>query len=255
MRLIAPLAGAGIYAAFGGAVVAVLDAATFLVAAGALALLTVAESRPIREPQRLLTEMAAGARFLLSEPTLRRVVLALGAGLLLVGPVETAYFAVVEEGLHRPPSFTGVLLSMEGIGAVLGALSAPTVMRRLGEQRAVALGLLLVSAGIFLLIPPSLVAVVAGSITLGLGLPWLLIGYATLLQRRTPGPLMARVSTAAELILGTPNTLSIAAGALLIAVVDYRLLLAAAALGLLGTGLFLIGRRQPVSPEPRTVAV
>lgn len=231
MRLIAPLVGAGLYAAFGGAVVAVLDAATFLVAAAALALLTVAEARPVREPQRLRTEMAAGARFLLGDPTLRRVVLALGAGLLLVGPVETAYFAVVEEGLGRPPSFTGVLLSMEGVGAVLGALSAPQMMRRLGEQRTVAVGLILVAAGILLLIPPSLGAVIGGSIVLGLGLPWLLIGYATLLQRRTPGPLMARVSTAAELILSTPNTVSIAAGALLIAVVDYRVLLAVAALG------------------------
>lgn len=252
MRLIAPLVGAGVYAALGGAVVAAFDAATFLVAAAVLGLLRVAESRPIREPQRLLTEMAAGARFLLCEPTLRRVVLALGAGLLLVGPVETAYFAVVEDGLGRPPSFAGVLLSMEGVGAVLGALTAPRIMRRRGEQRTVAVGLVLVSAGIALLIPSSLVAVVAGSIILGLGLPWLLIGYATLLQRRTPGPLMARVSTSAELILSTPNTLSIAAGALLIAVVDYRLLLAVAAGGLLATGVFLL-RSAPMAvaePEP-----
>lgn len=257
MRLIAPLFGAGVYAAFGGAVVALIDAATFLVAALVLALLRVAEARPVREPQRLRTEMAAGARFLLAEPVLRRVVLALGAALLLVGPVETAYFAVVDEGLGREPSFTGVLLSVEGVGAILGALSAPRLMRRLGEQRVIAVGLVLVSIGIALLIPASLVVVVGGSVIFGLGLPWLLIGYATLLQRRTPGHLMARVSTAAELILSGPNTLSIGAGALLIAVVDYRVLLAVAAVGLLATGVFLIrgGPYRLLEPEPVELAV
>ncbi len=142
--------------------------------------------------QRLRTEMAAGARFLFGEPALRRVVVVLGVALLLIGPIETAYFAVVDEGLRRAPSFIGVLLSVEGVGAVVGALSAPRIMRGLGEQRLVAGGLLLVGVGVILLIPPSLLAVVAGSVSFGLGLPWIMIGYATLLQRRTPRPLMGR---------------------------------------------------------------
>ena len=40
-RIVAPLAGAGIFAAFGGAVVAIVDAATFLVSAAALVALRV----------------------------------------------------------------------------------------------------------------------------------------------------------------------------------------------------------------------
>ena len=47
MKLVAPLAGAGVYAVYGGAGVALLDAATFVLAAGLFALLRVRESAPV----------------------------------------------------------------------------------------------------------------------------------------------------------------------------------------------------------------
>lgn len=47
MKLVAPLLGAGLYARFGGAAVAVLDAVTFLLAAGIFALIRVREARPV----------------------------------------------------------------------------------------------------------------------------------------------------------------------------------------------------------------
>ena len=246
MRLVAPLAGAGLYAAFGGAAAAAAAAALYLAAALSLAALRLREDRPVREADGLVAEMAAGARFLRREREVRRLVLTLGAALLLIGPVETAYFAVIDEGLGRPPSFMGVLLSIEGVGAVVGALSAPWFMRRLGERGLVATGMLLLSVSMLTLTSGSLALVVGGSVVFGLGLPWIMIGYSTLLQRRTPAALMGRVSTTADLVLGVPNTLSIAAGALLIAVVDYRLLLLVAAAGLLASGLVLL--REPAPP-------
>lgn len=239
LRLVGPLVGAGLYAAFGGPAVALLDATTFVLAAASLALLRVREERPPRVPQRLVEEMAAGARFLVGEPELRRVVFALAVALLLIGPIETAFFAVVDEGLGREPSFTGVLMSIEGAGAILGALTAPRLMRKVGQVGLIAAGLLLLGVGVVTLVSEFLVVVVVGSVVFGVGLPWLMIGFSTFLQLRTPPPLMGRVSTATDLIMGVPNTVSIAAGAALIAVVDYRLLLATAAAGLFAAGAFL----------------
>lgn len=250
LRLVAPLIGAGLYAGFGGAAVALLDIVSFLVAAATLALLRAAEDKPVREEQRLRAEMSAGIEFLMGARDLRRVVLTLGVALLLIGPIETAYFAVVEEGLGRPPSFTGVLLSIEGAGALVGALTAPRVMRRLGEMGLIATGLLLIGVGVLSLVSGSLVVVVVGSVVFGLGLPWLMIGFSTFLQRNTPRPLMGRVSTAVDLVMGLPNTLSIAAGALLIAVVDYRILLVVAAAGLLGAGASLLRDRRLDTSRP-----
>ena len=46
LRLVAPVAGAGLFAAFGGAVVAIVDAASFFLSAGTLVALTFAEPPP-----------------------------------------------------------------------------------------------------------------------------------------------------------------------------------------------------------------
>src|SRR5690606_17246290 len=48
MKLLAPLAGAGLYTAYGGPGVALLDAVTFLLAVVLYALLRVREERPVR---------------------------------------------------------------------------------------------------------------------------------------------------------------------------------------------------------------
>src|SRR6185437_7197545 len=61
-------------------------------------------------------------------------------------------------------------------------------------------------------------------------------------QQQTPLHLQGRVYSAAELVLSVPQTLSIGFGALLVSVVDYRLLLAAIAAVVGGTGLVLAAR-------------
>jgi len=42
--------------------------------------------------------------------------------------------AVVDQGLHRAPSFLGVLESVGGIGAIAGGFTAVRVMKRFGER-------------------------------------------------------------------------------------------------------------------------
>ncbi len=179
--------------------------ASFLIAAATLGVLRAAEDKPVREQQRLRAEMAAGISFLIGARDLRRVVLILAVALLLIGPIETAYFAVVDEGLGRPPSFIGILFSIEGAGAIVGALSAPRLMRRVGEVRLVAAGLVLLGISVLSLVSGSLLVVVVGSVVFGLGLPWLMIGFSTFLQRNTPPPLMGRVSTAVDLVMAFPT--------------------------------------------------
>ena len=53
----------------------------------------------------------------------------------------------------------------------------------------------------------------------------MMIAFGTLMQLRTPGRLMGRVSTANDVVLGTPQTaLDSAVGALLVSLLDYRLI-------------------------------
>jgi MFS family permease len=227
-----------------------LDASTFAVAAVALLALRLREPPPARDrrPESRLTEMAAGARHVARTADLRRVVVALGIALLAIGFCESLMFEVVARGLHRPPAFLGVVLAVQGIGAVLGGVSAAPLARRVGEATLVAAGLASFAIGCALMALGAQVAeplIYAGVVLFGIGLPWMVVGEVTLLQRRTPHGLQGRVFTAVELVTGLPQTLSIAAGALLVGLVDYRLLLAVISVVVAGAGVYLISGRTP----------
>ncbi len=113
----------------------------------------------------------------------------------------------------------------QGVGAVISGPIAAAAMRRIGEVPLIGTALAIFAAGSLLLVVASLPLVLAGSLLIGFSLPWLVIGFNTLLQRRTPERLMGRVSSAADLLVGTPQTISIAVGAALISVIDYRIML------------------------------
>ena len=254
-RLIAPLIGAGLFAAVGGAAVAILDAATF--AASALCLLGVRlrEERPVAPEHHILVQVAAGVRHIARTAGLRRIVLVTGLALLVVGFIETAIFAVLQHGLHRPPSFLGVLSVAQGVGAIAGGVTASAALRRFGDGRTLGVGVLLFAAGDALFLIPSLVPVIVGFAVAGAGLSWAVVAFGTAIQLRTPADLQGRVYSAADMILGTPQTLSIALGAALITVVDYRILIVAMGVVAGGCGVFMAvaGAADDAVAEPGAV--
>jgi hypothetical protein len=64
--------------------------------------------------------------------------------------------------------------------------------------------------------------VLVGAGICGLGLPWTFVAFTTLMQRRSPGHLIGRVSTAAEVLVSTPQAISLALGSLLVSLLSYR---------------------------------
>jgi Na+/melibiose symporter-like transporter len=224
-RLVAPLVGAGLFAAFGGAAVAVLDAATFAASALCLAAVGLREERPIPSEHHILVQVAAGGRHIFRTPGLRRIVTATGLALLVVGFAETVIFAVLQFGLHRPPAFFGVLSTAQGVGAIAGGLTAAAALRRIGDGRTLGVGILLFAIGDGLLLIPVLAPVLVGFLIAGAGISWAVVAFGTAVQLRTPADLQGRVYSAADTLIGTPQTVSIGLGAALITVVDYRVLI------------------------------
>jgi MFS family permease len=243
-RLIAPLVGAGLFSALGGGAVAIIDAATFLAAAAALAAMRVAEPPPAPRVARPLAEALAGARHLRKTLPLRQMVLACSVSLIALGFSETLVYAIADAGLHRAPSFVGVLMAVQGVGAIAGATNAARVARRAGEGVLAAAGMAAIAAAALLMTSGALGVVLVGKALFGVGTAWLVVGAITLLQRLTPGPLQGRAYSAAELLMGAPQTLSIAAGAALVAVVDYRALLIAEAAVMTACAGYLLSRRE-----------
>ena len=176
LRLLAPLAGAGLYALLGGVAVAVLDMVTFVAAAALLLFLRVPDPAPDRAVRaggflrHWSGEATAGFRHLTGHPVLRRVVLASVLLALVLGFAESTVYAVVDHGLGRPPEFLGVLQAAQGLGAVLGGLGSAAAVRRFGEIRVAAVAFLCWAVGAALAAAPVLGVVLAARVCSGAGL-------------------------------------------------------------------------------------
>ena len=249
LRIIAPLAGAGIYAAAGGGVVAIVDSASFVFVVAALLMMRAPEPRFERVEHNFMSEALAGAKHIVHTIPLRQIIFSTGAALLVVGFSETIIFAVIDQGLHRPPSFLGVLSTLQGVGAIAGGLTAVRGLRGLGDVRVAGLGMAGFALGELSFVSSNLALVAVGVAVAGFGVSWFIVGLMTAIQVRTPLRLQGRVSSAADVIISTPQTASIAVGAALIAVVDYRLLVVAESVAVALCAAYLLTRRAVVPAE------
>ncbi|AMM21565.1 hypothetical protein AX769_17230 [Frondihabitans sp. PAMC 28766] len=244
LRLIAPLLGVGLFTLVGGGVVAVVDMGTFAIALISLLLINTHEKTP--DPSQRghwRAEVSAGFRYVWHTAILRQITVSTGLVLLVVGLLETVVFALVSRGLHEPASFVGVVITIQGAGAILGGLTAASAMNRWNERFVVAVSMLVLAIGVGLWIVPQVAVVLAGSVIVGAALPWLVVGTSTIVQRRTPEALQGRVFSAFDTATTVPQTISIALGAALVSVIPYTTLLAVTVVVTGVSGLWLFTRR------------
>ncbi|MBB5931221.1 MFS transporter [Streptomyces echinatus] len=245
-KLVAPLAGAALYAAFGGPAVACLDAVTFVLAAGLCALLRVHEERPVRSGAGWSKETAEGVRHLWGDPELRTLVRAGGTTMLLTALSSTTTYAVVDR-LGHSPAWTGVLYAAQGAGSVTAGLVSGAALRRLGGRRFAAAGTALTACAVAARALPCDAVVLASAAGIGLGLPCVLVAAFTAVQRRTPGPLLGRATATANTLVFTPNIVGLGAGAGLVELASPALLLPLYGCGLLVTAAALAQRADSAS--------
>ncbi|MET0416693.1 MAG: MFS transporter [Actinoplanes sp.] len=243
IRLAGPLIGAGIFATLGPRLVVWLDVATFVIAAGLISLVRVTEAIPAAPEKLTSAAFTAGIRHILTDVRLRQVVAGAAFAVTFFGFLETLMFAVTD-GLGREPEFISVLITAQGVGGILGGVTAARVLRATTAGQLTGLGLALFTAGMPLLMVSVLAPVLAGMLLIGAGLPWIVVGTITLLQTSTPPDLQGRAHAALNVALSVPQTLSIALGAGLAAVVDHRLLLAGVAAAFLLSSVYLLTRRE-----------
>ena len=247
LKLLAPLMGAGMLAAFGATPVIITDSVTFFVAAGSLLCLRVDEVKPEPSGEPRLRAMTAGVRFIRRTPRLRQLTVTAIMVVAGFGLIQTNMIAIVTQGLHRPVALTGVLSSTIAVGGIItGALSA-TVMRRIGPVRLYVAGMLCALLATCLEMTTLLPVIILGCVLEGASLPWVSVSLSTAFQQRTPSELMGRTSAALSAALSVPQATATAVGAALIAVVNYRFLLGTTALIMLAGVVFLLTR-----PDDRT---
>lgn len=210
MKLVAPLAGAGLFVLWGGRpVVAVSIAAlvisTFLYAA-------IRPRRTVKRPAR--ARIRDGVGYLLTHPYLGRLVLIAAVAASMSGFGTAALYTVITKDLGLTPAFLGVLTSAQGAGSIVGGLIAGRLPERAGVW-----GSLLFAVGTLTRFVPWTPGVVAGSVIIGIGLPWTVVAAYTALQKHTPPEMLGRVSATASTAVFAPIAVAIPLGTL----PDYRL--------------------------------
>jgi len=249
LRIIAPITGAGLYAAFGGHTVAVIDAATFVGSALTLVALPFVEPPVAPREHHFLREASAGVAHIARTKVLRELTIGLCAALAVIGFCETLIFAIVIDGLHRSAPFVGVIDTFQGVGAIAGGLTAALLMRRMGDVRLSALGLTLFAFASFGFLIPSLAGVVPSVVVFGAGVAWVIIAAMTAYQRRSPQEIQGRVAAATNMLFSLPQTMSIALGAALVTLIDYRIEIVIMGLVTLVASAYLFTRDAEPAPE------
>ena len=235
-RLVAPLLGAGLFALVGGGGVALLDAATFVVAALMIWRIRLDEAKPAPKETHWRADVLAGIDHIRRNPELRRLVL-IGALVIEISGIGVAAQYSLVQALGKSPSFLGVLTAALGAGSVVASLTSSRLLGHIGEGWLAVIGTANFVLGNLLRASGWLPAAIAGSVVLGFALPWVFLAVLNLAQRATPPGLQGRVSAAVLLaVFGLQAPLQ-AIGSVAISYTSYQVIyLVSAALALASGG-------------------
>ncbi|HEY0736682.1 MAG TPA: MFS transporter [Herpetosiphonaceae bacterium] len=236
----------------------IADAFSFVVSAICLASIRKPELLPeANRPHRTFRgDILEGLRFIAQHTLLRTVVVATGLINIASGAIFAQQILYMTDVLALSPALVGMILSIGGPSAMLGALLVNRVVRRYGIGRTIVCGSLLFCSGDFCMAlaggPPALrIALLAlAQLCIGVGSPIYNVTVITFRQRLAPSHLIGRVTASARFV--TIGTLPIGAflGGLLAQVAGLQPTLLVASCWVLCTIIWLAWSPAGVIIEP-----
>lgn len=187
----------------------VLDALSFMASLVGISLIRRPE--PALAPRRrdMVAEIREGLSALLGHPVLRAVVISAALTVCVFSAQVAILLLYLVRDLRLEPSVVGVILALGGVGALAGAVLAPTLARRIGVGPSLILGATLafvcfLSRGL-VADPPLVIAWIAGAQLVGLfGASLFNVNGPSLRQALTPQHLLGRVNASYRfLVWGT----------------------------------------------------
>jgi MFS family permease len=252
LSLVTPAAGVGLLAWLGGHAVALMDAATFLVAVALLAFIRVQEQPPGKaDRKKWVHDLGTGFAQVARTTVLRQLSAAYVAAFLVFGMSVPLMLQVVTVGLHHRAPWLAVLTTVEGVGGAIGGLCAGRIARRAGDRMLMAGALCALALLVAAFAAPSDGVVLSAMGCFGFFIAWFFVGGTTTRQKHTPNELMGRVYGAISMAFQAAQAAGNAIGAALVLLLSYRNLayLCAAVLAL--TALYLATRQAWHVGEPR----
>jgi MFS transporter, DHA3 family, macrolide efflux protein len=201
-RIIGPASAGALVAALGPGSCYALDVLSFLVSASLLT--SVAIKRPGAVPAQsssnrihaILIDMTEGAAFIIHHAAIVFVVLAMAAGLFIVGCFGPLIAIYVRESLHASSRLFGVVSGMIGVGMLIGTQLVRRLVQQMKHETLVLSGVGGIGLGVLLLgAVPYVAATLAATFTIGFAFGAIMVPAQTLLQRETPHAMLGRVSS------------------------------------------------------------
>lgn len=245
LRVALPVLGAAVYAVVGVVPLVAVAIAGFVGAAVVFCLVPVGESRFEDDgDESYLAATTAGFRHLFGTRPLGGMTWNAVIVFASIGIVNAVVFAVLD-GLGLPAAWLGPLVVLQGVAGFVAGAVTPRLMVRFGRPRVYALGIVAVGVALVPFAFGWVAPAVAAQALLGFGVTAAIIAWTTERQVRTPDRLQGRVAAAGHLVNNLPSTVVTAIGAGLLAFVDYRVLVLANAVVVIGAGLAALRLRDP----------
>ncbi|MFN8619787.1 MAG: MFS transporter [Chloroflexota bacterium] len=199
--IIGPAIAGVLVSVIGAPATLLLDAVSFTISAGAMALVhrRLRADRVDTHPH-LLRDVQEGLRYLVRQPTLRVMVGFAGLVSIATAPLTTAAIFYLAVDRSAGADVVGIVLALYSVGYLLGALGAAKLAKaRLGRVMLIANALSgLALIGFAVIEVPAVQGLLA--IVGGLGQALWLVPYITLRSTITPDRLLGRVSATARMV-------------------------------------------------------
>ena len=208
MRIIGPAIAAFMVAYLGPASCYVLDSLSFVGSAciiASLVFLRPEKAAPMPASPvavntsalgKIWLDMKQGISFILHHAALLFVILAMAAGMFVIGCFGPLIAIYVRDSLHASTKMFGIVSPMIGLGMLLGINGLNTFGKKLSNTLLVYSGLCGIAIGLVILtVLPHIWSTLIGNFIIGFSVAGIIVPAQTLFQQATPPELMGRVGS------------------------------------------------------------
>ena len=262
MRILGPAIAAFMVAYLGAASCYIFDAASFVASACLIAsvvFLKPEKAAPTPSAQaaedasairKVWLDMKQGFSFIVHHAALSFVILAMAAGMFVIGCFGPLIAIYVRDSLHASTKMFGIVSPMIGLGMLLGINGLNTLGKKLSNTLLVYCGLSGIAVGLVILtLLPHVWSTLVGNFIIGTSVAAIIVPAQTLFQQATPPALMGRVGSTFMSIIFTAQILGLVLSGVLTQHIGVRQVFALCAVMLVI--LILIGK---IWMEPEKVS-
>jgi len=209
MRIIGPAVAGAMYAYFGAKSCYLLDSVSFVGSALIIAsvpFMVPGKSTTPATPEpnaaghsvlgKIWLDMKQGINFILHHSALLFVILAMAAGMFVLGCFGPLIAIYVRDSLHATPKTFAIVAPMIGLGMLVGINGLNTFGKKLSNTLQVYSGLVGIAVGLLILtLLPHVWSALLGNLIVGFSVAGIIVPSQTLFQQATPPELMGRVGS------------------------------------------------------------